>query len=66
MKLIVASDLAADRGNDDGPLKVIFLMGKTGVGKSTFINLLGGKNMETGLPPVVGHGSHSCKFLTHK
>ncbi|KAK2773124.1 hypothetical protein FQN53_004266 [Emmonsiellopsis sp. PD_33] len=42
------------------PRRPIFgVLGKTGVGKSTFIDILGGRN-SSGHPPVICHGLESC------
>ncbi|GES66309.1 purine and uridine phosphorylase [Aspergillus terreus] len=47
-----------DRGLD--PTRPIFgILGKTGVGKSSFIDLLGGRN-RSGHPPEICHGLESC------
>lgn len=42
------------------------LMGKTGAGKSSFIKLLGGKNVLTGEEPTVNDGSDSCQLSQQK
>jgi hypothetical protein len=44
--------------NASWPIFAIF--GKTGVGKSSFIEALGGRNLTTGLGPVVCEGLESC------
>lgn len=48
------------------PCGVLIIIGKTGVGKSTFIKLLGGKSQEDGQEPVIDDGIDSCKqSITH-
>ena len=42
------------------------IMGRTGVGKSNFIDVLGGRHVETGSPPEVGHGLESCKYSSNR
>jgi GTP-binding protein EngB required for normal cell division len=39
---------------------VFAILGKTGVGKSSFIDVLGARNLTTGLGPVVCEGLESC------
>lgn len=47
----------------DASLPVFAILGKTGVGKSTFIETLGGRNVKTGDVPAVCHGLASCAFV---
>lgn len=42
------------------PISVFLLMGKTGAGKSSFIKLLGGKDLR-GQAPEVSDGLESCE-----
>ena len=58
-----------DVSQDDVPYKgidhsvpIFAIVGKTGVGKSQFINVLGGRHIEDGRPPQVGHTLASCKY----
>ena len=44
----------------DASLPVFAILGKTGVGKSTFINELGGRNIKNNLPPRIGETLESC------
>lgn len=44
-------------------IPIIAIMGRTGVGKSMFINTLGGLSLDEKVPPVVGHGLESCTFF---
>lgn len=46
----------------DHSVPIFAIMGKTGVGKSQFINVLGGRHIEDGRPPQVGHALESCKY----
>lgn len=45
--------------NQDCRLGVVLVMGKSGVGKSTFIHRLGGRECGTGDLPVVSDGTDS-------
>lgn len=45
-----------------GPIPVFMLAGKTGSGKSTFIKLLGGKDVSTNQDPVVSGALDSCNI----
>ncbi|RDL38651.1 uncharacterized protein BP5553_02991 [Venustampulla echinocandica] len=45
------------RIDNDAP--IIAIMGQTGAGKSTFINSLGGRHIQTGRVPTIGHGLES-------
>lgn len=44
-----------------GPIVAFVLAGKTGSGKSSFIKLLGGKDISTGQDPIVSGALDSCK-----
>jgi hypothetical protein len=44
----------------DPTLPIFAIIGKTGVGKSSFINELEGRNA-SGKPPDICHGLYSCK-----
>jgi hypothetical protein len=48
----------------DPKAPIFAIMGKTGVGKSTFIDLLGGREVKTKERPVVGDSLESCKFVS--
>src|SRR5438034_10758244 len=39
----------------DRDVPIFAIMGKTGIGKSTFIGQLGGRHVETGQLPIIGH-----------
>ena len=41
-------------------IPIFAIMGKTGVGKSKFIQVLGGENITERHQPEVGHGLESC------
>jgi hypothetical protein len=42
---------------------IFTILGKTGVGKSTFIDLLGARHVKTRRPPVIGHSLSSGRVL---
>ena len=42
--------------HDKPEIPIIAVMGKTGAGKSSFIDALGGRNAVTGEKPHIGHG----------
>lgn len=44
-----------------GPIAAIMLVGKTGAGKSSFIKLLGGRDID-GNEPVSDGGLESCTY----
>lgn len=44
-------------------LPVFAILGKTGVGKSSLINTLGGQNLSNGRPPEMCVGMGSCNYL---
>ncbi|GAB1314690.1 hypothetical protein MFIFM68171_04900 [Madurella fahalii] len=52
----------------DAGIPVILLMGRSGVGKSTFIHKLGAVDTDTGLPPAIGHTlkSETAKITYYK
>lgn len=39
----------------DAEIPAILILGRSGVGKSTFIHQLGAVDVVTGLPPAIGH-----------
>lgn len=48
-------------GSLTAPTAAFILMGKTGVGKSSFIKLVGGRDVQNGGEPKVDSGIDSCK-----
>jgi hypothetical protein len=48
----------------DKSLPIFAVLGRTGAGKSSFINTLGGVNIRTAEPAMIGHRLTSCKTFT--
>lgn len=46
----------------DAAIPIILIVGRSGVGKSTFIHQLEAVDIDTGLPPVIGHTLKSGGF----